>query len=80
MATKNQVIAKAKKLNCSVEITGYDIAVHAPKGKLLNGELHISVYDCELYRKSEIWSNLMSDMDYITDCDGSDYCTCKAGA
>jgi hypothetical protein len=77
MATKNQVLAKAKKLNCVVELTGYDIAVKAPKGKLLGGELHISVYDLELYSKAEIWSNLLSDMDYMEDCNGSDYCLCE---
>jgi len=79
MATKNQVLAKAKKLDCIVDLTGYDVALKAPKGKLLGGELHISAYDFEFYSKAEIWSNLLSDMDYLEDCSGSEYCYCKAG-
>jgi hypothetical protein len=77
MNTKSQVISKAKKLNCSLDISSYEVALHAPKGKLLNGELHISVYDIGTYTKSEIWSNLISDMSFVTDCNGSSYCTCE---
>jgi len=76
MATKTQVINKANKLGCRVDLNSYDIAIHAPKGKLLGGELHISAYDFELYAKSEIWSNLLTELDSMIDCNGSDYCEC----
>lgn len=77
MTTKAQVINKANKLGFYLDTSGYEVALHASKGKLLNGELHISVYDIGLYTKSEIWSNLISDMSFVTDCNGSTYCTCK---
>ena len=80
MNTKAKVMSKAKETGCSLDINEFDVALHAPKGKLLNGELHISVYDTSIYKKSEIWSNLLSEMTYIEDCSGSKYCTCKVGA
>ena len=80
MTTKTQVVSKAQKTGCLLDINDCDVALHAPKGKLLNGELHISVYEMGLYKQSEIWSNLMSDMSYIEDCDGSQYCNCEVTA
>ena len=80
MNTKAQVISKAKKTGCLLDINDCDVALHAPKGKLVNGELHISVYDFEFHKKSEIWSLLINDMSYIEDCDGSQYCNCEVTA
>lgn len=77
--SKQRAYQLAKELGCQIGEDGYEIELRAPKGKLLNGELHISVYEIGFHKKTEIWSNLISEMNYITDCTGSKYCDCKEG-
>jgi hypothetical protein len=78
MATVSQVIAKAQKLGCSIDITDYDIAIKAPKGVLLGQDLHLSAYPFgEGYTRGEIWQNLLLELGNLSDCGGSAYCDCK---
>jgi len=76
MSTKQQVVKYANQLGAKLDITSNDIALHAPHGKVLGGELHISVYDLELYKRSEIWNSFMYELMTMTNCEGSDYCKC----
>ena len=76
MTTKAKVIAKAKALGCSIDLNDLDIAIHAPQGLLLGGELHISVYDFECTSKKSIWQSLWHELNTMSKCGGSKYCTC----
>lgn len=76
MTTKAQVIRKAESLGCTIDLNGYDIAIHAPKGMLLGQDLHISAYEFDSYSKAEIWENLWGELSDLSKCNGSDYCKC----
>lgn len=77
MATKQQVTSWAEKLGCKLDINSNDMALHAPKGRLLGGELHISVYGLDIYKKSEIWDSFMYELMTMTKCHGSTFCECQ---
>jgi hypothetical protein len=79
MTTKAKVIAKAKSLGCIIDLNNLDIAIHAPRGMLLGGELHISVYDFECTSKKSIWQSLWYELNTMGICHGSKYCDCAAG-
>jgi hypothetical protein len=76
--SKAKVISLAKKLNCEIAIERDYIEVIAPKGKLIGDYQHHSGYGTDLYRKNEIWQNLIYDLSEIRDCYGTPYCDCVA--
>lgn len=76
MASKAQVLRKAEELGCEVQMTDYDIAVYAPKGKLLGQDLHISSFDWNYTSRADIWDKLWSELNAISNCEGSKYCEC----
>jgi hypothetical protein len=78
MTTKAKVIAKAKELGCTIDLNNLDIAIHAPKGLLLGGELHISVYDFECSSKKSIWQSLWYELNTVNTCEGSRFCSCTS--
>lgn len=77
MATKQQVLNLAKKLNCEIDIEPGYIEVAAPAGKIIGDDvMHYSGYEIGLFAKSAIWKNLFYEMSLIRDCPGTDYCEC----
>lgn len=76
MKTRKQVEKKALESGCQLEVSSLEVALKAPQGKLLGGELHWSVFDLEVYSKAQIWETLWAEMNWLTDCPGSDYCDC----
>ena len=76
MATKEQVIRKAKKLGCEVEFDSASITVVAPQGFLIDGEMHYSSFEYNSgYTRHEIYENLIDELSVpLVNCNGSGCC------
>lgn len=69
MATKAQVLSKAKSVGATVELTQYDVVVSMPDGKMMDHK-HYSAYDFEAFEyKSDVWMMLLDELRMVKDCD-----------
>lgn len=69
MATKAQVLSKAKAVGATVELNDREIVVSMPEGKVMSG-MHYSIYEFASFEyKSDVWSMLFDDLKLVKDCD-----------
>jgi hypothetical protein len=69
MATKAQVLSKAKSVGAEVELTQYDIVISMPQGKVMDNK-HYSAFDFNAFEyKSDVWAMLLDELRLIKDCD-----------
>ena len=75
MATKAQVISKAKSVGATVELDSREIVVSMPDGKVMDGK-HYSVYEFASFEyKSDVWMMLLDELRLVKDCN----CGCATG-
>ena len=69
MATKAQVLSKAKSVGAEVHLSDYDIVVSMPVGKVMDHK-HYSVYEFASFEyKSDVWMMLLDELRMVKDCD-----------
>jgi len=69
MATKAQVLSKAKSVGAEVELSEYDIVIAMPSGKVMDHK-HYSAYEFASFEyKSDVWSMLLDELRLVKDCD-----------
>jgi len=69
MATKAQVLSKAKSVGATVELSDREINVSMPQGKVMD-KLHYSVYEFASFEyKSDVWQMLLDELRLVKDCD-----------
>lgn len=68
MATKQQVISRAKKLGATVEINGYEVVVSMPDGMVMDHK-HYSAYEFSSFEyKSDVWAMLLDELKLARAC------------
>lgn len=69
MATKQQVLSKAKSVGATVELNDREINVSMPQGKVMDHK-HYSVYEFASFEyKSDVWMMLLDELRMVKDCD-----------
>lgn len=69
MATKAQVLSKAKSVGATVELDNREIVVSMPDGKMMDHK-HYSAYEFASFEyKSDVWSMLLDELRLVKDCD-----------
>jgi hypothetical protein len=69
--SKAQVLAKAAKLGCVIEIDNDSATLLPPKGKVLGDSFHISIFEFDT-PKSVIWDTFLKEMEMLKDCEVED--------
>lgn len=69
MATKAQVLSKAKSVGATVDLDHREIVVSMPDGKMMDHK-HYSAYEFASFEyKSDVWSMLLDELRLVKDCD-----------
>lgn len=69
MATKQQVLSKAKSVGATVEIDSREVVVSMPPGKLMDHK-HYSAFEFAAFEyKSDVWMQLLDELRMVKDCD-----------
>lgn len=68
MATKAQVLSKAKSVGATVEIDDREIVVSMPEGKVMDGKHYSSFEFASFEYKSDVWSMLLDELRLTKDC------------
>lgn len=68
MATKQQVINRAKKLGATIELNDREIVVTMPDGFTMDG-MHYSAYEFASFEyKADVWAMLFDELRIIRNC------------
>lgn len=74
MATKTQVLNKAKSVGATVELNDREITVSMPDGKTMDGKHYSNFEFASFEYKSDVWSMLFDELRLIKDCN----CGCSS--